>query len=145
MPPSRPVSDEPPREETPPFASGLRVLVVDDEAAVAFVVERILQERGFDVTVTLSGKAALEALRANGRFHALVTDQTMPGMRGDEVARAALAIDPALRVLLMSGYSATVGPSQMAAAGIHGFVEKPFTREQFLVAMRRVVGEPAVK
>ena len=141
--PSRPAQDMARPAEPVRFASGLRVLVVDDEPAVAFVVERILQEQGFEVTVALSGKAALEQLGGEGRFDAVVTDQTMPGMRGDEVARAALAIDPGLRVLLMSGYSATVGPSQMAAAGIHGFVEKPFTRDQLLVAIRRVVGKSA--
>jgi CheY-like chemotaxis protein len=126
-----------------PFAPGVRVLVVDDEPAVAFVVERLLQEQGFEVTVALSGKAALDVLQGGERFGALITDQTMPGMRGDEVARAARAIDPSLRILLMSGYSATVGPSQMAAAGVNGFVEKPFTRDQLLAAVRTVLGKAA--
>ncbi|MEG3126101.1 PAS domain-containing protein [Sphingomonas sp. GB1N7] len=84
-------------------ASG-RVLLVDDEDGVRVATADMLTELGYDVTEAECGADALDWLDRRG-FDLLISDHMMPGMAGTEVARAALARFPALRVLIISGYA----------------------------------------
>jgi PAS domain S-box-containing protein len=84
----------------------LRVVLVDDDALVRMGTKAMLEELGHSVTVEAgSGAEALHALEEVGDVDLLLTDQAMPGMTGSQLAQAASALRPKLRVLLATGYS----------------------------------------
>jgi len=92
-------------EQAPKDPAPRRVLVVDDEEGLCELACNWLQSLGYETTSVLSPDAALEQL-AGQHFDVLFTDVVMPGsMDGIDLARAALARQPGLRVLLTSGYA----------------------------------------
>ncbi|MEE4360130.1 MAG: response regulator, partial [Pseudomonadales bacterium] len=112
----------PERPETPP----LRVLVVEDEAAVRTLVIGLLRHLGHEATSVTSAAEARDSFRS-GAFDLLLTDVVLAA--GDGGARLAEELreqDPALAVLLMSGYAdGMVGDSEFALASFPLLV-KPF-------------------
>jgi signal transduction histidine kinase len=88
-----------------PFGQGQRVLYVDDDEALVFLVRRVLTRKGFDVTTFTSPQEALEWLRDDPqRVDLLVTDYNMPGYSGVELLRDVKAFRANLPVALASGY-----------------------------------------
>ncbi len=108
-----------------------RVLVVDDEPAVARALSRLLSSLGHHVVTTTDPEAALQDIvRDPMAFDVILTDQTMPGMTGDALARAVLSIRPGLPVVLCSGFSEHYQLDDAQRDGIHAFLTKPLDREQ---------------
>ena len=95
---------DPPAVADAPVATG-RVLFVDDEAAVRRVARAALQRAGHEPVVAASGAEALELLAAGQAIDLLVTDLSMPGMNGLELAERVRELQPGLAVLYVSGYS----------------------------------------
>jgi signal transduction histidine kinase len=116
------------------------VLVVEDDPAVRTLVVSALRGEGYRVMHAGSGKEALQAAdNVTGPIDLLLTDANMPGMTGIEVAGALLAARPALKIVMMSGYTAeplTVGGSNQAVA----LLPKPFTPRDLRQKIRDVLG-----
>jgi PAS domain S-box-containing protein len=125
----------------PRLAAGReRVLLVDDEPAVARSSARILERSGYRVTFHTDPAEALAAFRERPpSFDLVLTDLTMPGMNGLELARAVLALRPRLPVLLMSGYvdEATLATAQ--ALGVREVLLKPVMPGELAEAVRVAV------
>ncbi|MFN6992945.1 MAG: ATP-binding protein [Aquincola tertiaricarbonis] len=102
-------ADDPaPAEAQPmPRARGSRtVLVVDDDAPVRGLVAEVVEEMGYHVLQAPEAAAALQLLRSDAAIHLMVTDVGLPGgMNGRELADAAQALRPALKVLFITGYA----------------------------------------
>jgi signal transduction histidine kinase/CheY-like chemotaxis protein len=87
-----------------PRGDGREILVVDDESSIGGVLERLLCEMGWRATAVERPEAALELVRAAPRRFALViTDMTMPGMTGLELAERLRVVTPRLPIVLGSG------------------------------------------
>ena len=129
---ARAEGQEPARREEPPGA--LRLLFVDDDAAIARVVERGLTQKGVSVTTCERASAALERLSKGERYDVIASDVTMPEMDGIAFARAVRARFPGVPVLLMSGYAERA--HELAELGVGPVLEKPFTAETFLAALK---------
>ena len=117
-----------PAEHTlaPDRAHRPRVLFVDDEFAVTRLASITLPRHGICVTTQNDSVKALETFREHAAdFDLLVTDQTMPGLTGVELAREALAIRPDIPVILCTGYSEVVSPEEALQVGICEYVLKP--------------------
>jgi len=84
----------------------LRVLIADDEKAVADTLVMILKARGYEATAAYSGESALD-LAASREPDVLISDVVMGGITGIETANAVLKIVPGCRVLLLSGHLTT--------------------------------------
>lgn len=113
------------QEEKKPMGQG-RVMVVDDENMIIDVVVRGLKKMGFQVTGFTDGIEALEVFRENpAAFDVVVTDQTMPGITGFELAAHVSSIRPDLPIILSTGYSKTINESELRMAGISHFLPKP--------------------
>lgn len=80
-----------------------RLLLVDDEPYALEALSELLAAKGFAITASASAEEAIEHLRP-GAFHALLSDIDLPGASGADLAREACRIDPALKLILMSGY-----------------------------------------
>jgi PAS domain S-box-containing protein len=118
----------------PPEAArgrGERVLYIDDEEALVFLATRLLERLGYTVTGYTDPAAALQAFRSHpGDFDVVVTDLSMPGMSGFELARELLTLRPDVPILMTSGY---VRPEDEEAAlqrGIRALILKPTTIEE---------------
>jgi two-component system cell cycle sensor histidine kinase/response regulator CckA len=80
------------------------ILVVDDSFVVRDVTRKMLQSVGYHVLSAADGEAALKVSQQHvGTIHLLLTDVVMPGMNGQELARAVISARPDTRVLFMSG------------------------------------------
>jgi signal transduction histidine kinase len=111
-----------------PCGHGERVLFVDDEESLIQLGRNALAELGYKVEATMLPAAALAMVRADPqRFALVITDQTMPGMTGFDLANQLLRIRPGLPIILTTGYSASLTSAQVKAAGIHHLLRKPLT------------------
>jgi|GEM_PF-635841 len=107
---------------------GQRLLVVDDDDDIAAMCKEGFECLGYKVDVFCSSKEALTFFRANYRgIDLVVTDQTMPGKTGLELAREMRAVKDDLPVILCSGYAASINRKVVADAGIKRFFMKPVT------------------
>ncbi len=127
-----------PRETTASGTPGTTILVVDDEPGIRDVVTKILTRAGYEVLVAADGHSALElAGRHPGRIDLLLTDVTMPGMSGPELARTLTIARPAIRVMFMSGYAES--PAGKGGEPEGPVVLKPFNRTELVEAVRGVL------
>ncbi|HET8770981.1 MAG TPA: ATP-binding protein [Gemmatimonadaceae bacterium] len=119
------------------------VLLVEDERAIRQLLERALTKRGYNVLTASDGKDALVvADEAQGRFDLLISDVIMPRMGGPELVRRLRERRPALRALLISGYTAEAVPD-IDELGV-AFLAKPFTPDELCARARSVLdGEAA--
>jgi len=110
---------------------GQRILFVDDESALVLLGEHTLQRLGYEVTGETSALNALKTFEKQpGAFDLVVTDQTMPGMTGLELATRIHSMRPTLPVILVSGYAAAISNEQMRTAGISQILNKPYSNER---------------
>jgi len=118
-----------------------RILLAEDDAATRDLVQRALGLEGHEVVVTQDGAEALEKLQAAPeRFDVLVTDVQMPGLDGVALVEKGLAVNPKLRVVLMSGFAGELGRAAHLKAKISRVITKPFTLEQIRSAVKAALG-----
>ncbi|WP_328803972.1 ATP-binding protein [Sphingomonas sp. 8AM] len=118
------------------------VLVVDDEPTVRMLVIEVLDGLGYTVLEAGDGAGALRMLDSGIRPDLLVTDVGLPGqMNGRQVADAALARFPTLRVLFITGYAenAVIGSGQLDPHV--ALLTKPFTMEGLAAKVRALLAE----
>jgi len=119
-----------------------RILLVDDELAIAEMGGLILSDQGYRVTIRDSSMAALKLFRSDpGAFDLIVTDMTMPEMTGDKLAVAAMEIRPDIPVILFTGYSKKISEEKAIQIGIRAFANKPVGRVELVRTVRRVLDE----
>lgn len=111
--------------ETENVAGEGTVLLVDDEEDILSTLTGLLESAGFTVVCVSSGEEAIEKI-VSTEYDLLITDQTMRGIRGQDVAARARSEHPDLPIILMSG---AVQPS---CEHVDHFIGKPFTRAQLL-------------
>ncbi len=88
-----------------PAATGLRILLVDDDPLVLAGAGAMLEELGYTFGAAASGAEALSILRQDGNFDIIMTDYMMPGMSGTQLAAQARAMYPGVPILISSGYA----------------------------------------
>jgi CheY-like chemotaxis protein len=118
---------EPPRIGEAATHTGATVLVVDDESAVRAIASRTLERGGFRVLEAASGPDALELLTREGPPDLVLTDLSMPGFGGVELARRLRERWPALGILFMSGFSVEELVRRWGMVADVELVLKPFT------------------
>ena len=128
----------PPAE--PPHGHGQTVLVVEDEPAMREVTRRILDRTGYHVVAVASGHEALDVLASQlEHFDVLLTDVIMPRMQGKELADKVRIIQPAARVVFMSGYTqGLLGAQGVLEPEVH-LIEKPFSESTLLAKLHEVL------
>ena len=105
-----------------------RVLFVDDEDMLVRTVPRMLERIGYSVTAMSDPREALALFRQRPRdFDLVITDETMPGLAGVQLAREMLAVRPDMPIILSTGYSEAVREEEVRALGIREFIMKPFS------------------
>jgi CheY-like chemotaxis protein len=114
-----------------PRGHGEVVMIVDDEEALVDLAEELLAELGYEPIGFSSGEQALRAFEADPTgFDAVLTDETMPGLLGTELAAALLAVRPDLPVLLMSGNVSQALEQRARAAKVQELLRKPLALQE---------------
>ncbi|WP_244497942.1 ATP-binding protein [Aureimonas sp. AU40] len=116
-----------PEPASPRTGAGETVLVIDDEPLVRMLVVDVLEDLGYSAIEAADGPEGLEILRSGIGVDLLVTDVGLPkGMNGRQVADAARALRPGLKVLFVTGYAETAVLSHGHLESGMQVVTKPF-------------------
>ena len=129
-----------------PRGNGEAIFIVDDEETVASFTKLALANKGYRAATIETAEQCLEKLRANpGACAILVTDQTMPGMTGTELAGKVREFAPHLPIIVMSGYFLKISPQELEQIGHVDLLGKPFTTDELAWMVHRALHpEPAV-
>lgn len=132
--------------EAVPAKSGIpeegteKILLVDDEEYVLSSLQRVLMMSGYRVVAV---KDCMEALRLFGRapdeFDLVITDLTMPGMTGVELARKLLSMRPDIPVILSTGFNEVMTEQEAKSLGISELLLKPTSIEEVKRIVRRAL------
>ncbi len=105
-----------------------KLLIVEDDESVRTLAARALERAGHSIELAADGAQGLAAIRAaSGSYDLVVSDIRMPEMDGIEMAKAAAAAYPGMRIMLITGYA----EQRERAEDLHGIIrdvmQKPFT------------------
>jgi DNA-binding NtrC family response regulator len=110
---------------------------VDDDATVSEVARQMLERRGFEVVVAADGIDALSHFQQRrSELRLALVDLTMPRMGGEELVGAIRAVDGALPVVLMSGYSEGEVAGRFPPSLVSACIQKPFRLEELDAVLR---------
>ena len=120
------------------------VLFVDDEKPLVELWKALLEMGGYTVMACSNSLEALEAFRAEPDcYDVVVTDQSMPNLSGESLAREILRIRPGIPILLCTGFSHTMTEEKAKNLGIRKFLMKPFLRQELVLAIQEIMGDEA--
>lgn len=115
-----------------------RILLVEDDDSVRLGVEQALELADLPVRGFAAAEPALDALRRDGA-DVLITDVRLPGMDGLALLKAALAVDPGLPVILMTGHGDIAMAVGAMRDGAYDFIEKPFASDRLVTTVNRAL------
>ena len=111
-------------------STSLNVLFVDDQLCIRQLMRGLLRDAGLRAETASDGFDALAKFKA-GQWDLVFTDYAMPGMNGEELAEELKKLQPALPVVMVTGY----GDLELDRGVIDSIVEKPLTREKLCAAI----------
>ena len=124
------IEREPPQHPAAPeqlLTGSERILFVDDEQTMTDLGREMLEPLGYQVTTKNSSSDALETFQTQPEaFDLVITDMTMPGLTGSELARRLMAIRADIPIILCTGFSELIDQKLAEEAGIRAFVMKPY-------------------
>lgn len=118
-----------------------RILIIDDENDLRFVLKRFLSKHGYEVLEASSGRKALEILRSND-VDLILCDFKLDDMDGAEVLKAIKEINAAVPVIIITGYSNIKTAVEVMRLGAIDYVTKPLLPEEILLTIRKALEAP---
>jgi PAS domain S-box-containing protein len=143
-----PASDKEAAGERPAFTEELltgseTILIVDDQEEVAVVAREMLEALGYAVVVAKNGEEAISTYtHRKNAIDLVMMDMVMPEMNGRQAYSELKKIDPAVKVILASGYSLDGQAADILKDGCAGFIQKPFTIGTISRKIRAVLDSP---
>lgn len=138
------MSDTKPTGSPPEPGQAGTVLIVDDEASIRAALARFMHIAGFETIEAADGSEAIHLFADNSRrIVAVLLDLAMPTTNGRETLAMLRAYSPGLPIVIVTSYApATELSPQPGEKGI-GFVQKPFSSEELMAELNRVIAECA--
>jgi len=116
------------------------ILLVDDEPAIVKLYQTMLEHLGYTVTARTGGIEALEEFRSHpDRYDIVITDQTMPHLTGEMLAKETRAIVPGIPIILCTGHSDIMDSDKAEKMGISAFAMKPIAMRTLARTTRDVL------
>jgi len=118
------------------------ILLLEDEDTIRELMSTILESLGYRVEAIANGAYGLRLFRLDPeRFDLVITDQSMPGILGTELARSLLAMRADLPVILCSGKSGPVPEEKAKSVGIRKVLRKPIEKDLLARSIREVLDQ----
>ncbi len=119
------------------------ILVIDDEEIIRSTAKSMLEHYGYTVVLAENGKEGVELFRVLAdKISAVLLDMAMPIMNGEETLRHLKTINPAIKVILSSGYNQVETIRRFTGKGLAGFIQKPYSSATLVGKIRSVLQEP---
>jgi len=116
------------------------ILIVEDEHLLLRLLENFFSEHGYHVLVAADGEQAIEGYRCyKQQIEAVLLDVRVPKMTGGEVFRRMKEENPAVKVVIASGFLEANIKDQIAFAGVKRFVNKPYLLDELLEVFQNVI------
>jgi len=113
------------------------ILLVDDESSLLETGEELLSFMGYEVITAGSGEEALEVIEKEKDLISLVIlDLMMPGMGGEKCLGEILKIEPSMKVIVASGYTASSAAWEIEEKGAAAFIKKPYQLDELSKIIR---------
>lgn len=119
-----------------------RILVVDDEDIVIQCCLRILESSTYLVEFVRSGLEALEKVES-AHYDLIILDFMMPKMDGMEVLKRVNAIQPGVKVIMVTGLDQAETAARARSLGVFDYLPKPFDPDELKLVVERAVGQQA--
>ena len=118
-----------------------RILVVDDEPAVADTIRMVLAFRGHQVEIADAAETALTKFEP-GKYDLVITDLSLPRMDGLALAAAIRERAPAQPIILVTAYAESIQSDKERLAKVDFLMGKPFSLQQLQEALLKIFGAP---
>ncbi len=123
-----------------PRGSGELVLVVDDEENIREIARATLEKFGYRVITATDGTDAMAIYaQLSTEISVILTDIAMPYMDGTALVRAVRKIDPASRIIAMSGLMNSEQTAELQSLNVNAFLSKPYTAESLLKILAEIL------
>ncbi|RMF86864.1 MAG: response regulator [Nitrospinota bacterium] len=135
------VSSPPPSATATNPSTTARILVVDDEAMICDIVEEALSSYGHRVRKAYSGYEGINCFQEEP-FDLVLTDLSMSEINGYAVTRRIKALNPAVPVVLMTGWGESIDQTEARAQGIDYILSKPFNVSDLVLLVETMLVKP---
>lgn len=117
---------------------GPKILVIDDEDDLRWMLSRVLAHCGYQVVAVASGELGIEKMKSED-FDAVICDVMMPGMGGPATLKALKGIRPETEVIVATGYPDSEGTAECRKLGAFGFLFKPCELDPLRALLEKAV------
>lgn len=118
------------------------ILVVDDEASVREIMRASLESNGYRIVEAKDGmEAAVIYEKYRGEIKLVITDMMMPTMDGAAVIRLLRRMNPAVKIVIVTGMAEEEQISEAMKKNVQGFLQKPFRADKLLRAIHSVMND----
>jgi DNA-binding response OmpR family regulator len=118
------------------------LLVVDDEEQILSALRRALRKEGYEIVTAGTPQVALRLL-AERRFDAVLSDHKMPGMSGMQLLSRARELQPAVVLLLITGWTEEIPRDQLSEVGVRALITKPWEDARLKATLRHCLAPRA--
>lgn len=126
------------------MANPVQVLVIEDEAGMRELLQKVLVRQGYAVREVASGREALKLLEGE-TYDLVLTDVVMPEIDGMEVLRFVKKVRPDTMVVMMTAFGTIDSAVQAMKEGAYHYISKPFKMEEILVVMEKALEEKMLR
>lgn len=117
-----------------------RILIVDDEEPIAEFIKEVVENHGYRARAFTNSREALtEFVQCSEQYDLVITDQTMPQLTGEEMAKAMLEVSRDIPIILCTGYSTHIDHEYAKKIGIKSYMMKPVKRRELLRQIKKVL------
>lgn len=124
-----------------PTGDGETVLVVEDDDSVRMLVVDVLNELGYRVLEAVDGNSAIPIVESNQRIDLMVSDVGLPGLNGRQLAEIAIKAKPTLKILFITGYTATAASRADFLAPGMDMITKPFAIDVLAKKIQEILAD----
>jgi PAS domain S-box-containing protein len=117
-----------------------RILLVEDDGALAEAEKKLLEELGYSVTIMSNGLEALEIFKkVPGRFDLVITDYSMPKMTGVQLITQIRAVNTDIPIMICTGFSKVISKAKARSLGVGNIIMKPIELGKIAKSIRRLL------
>ena len=124
------------------MSNGNRVLLVDDDEKILRILKLQLQHNQFEVFTAEDGNKALEIFVNEQNIPLILLDIMLPGIDGIALCKKFKAINPAVKVIIVSAKDQSKDVVQGLNSGADDYIRKPFIFDELLARIMQISGKP---